>query len=86
MKTGAIIYVTGGEKIVDGFNLQEAVKKLKITADRVEVVSSRIGHYNVMDAWWMLLVKGMKNIFCITAEVTNGSELRITDHKLRLCG
>jgi hypothetical protein len=59
---------------------------LNLKADRIEIVSSKEGHFSVMDAWWMLLAKGMGWIVCLIAEVVNGSELKLTGRELRLCG
>ena len=86
MKTGAIVYITGVENLGAEFNLEHAVKRLDLDADRVEVVSKDIGHFDVMDAWWMLIVKGVKSVVCLMAEVIGNSELRLTGRQLRLCG
>ncbi len=85
MKTGAIVYVVGGENIGDEFNLEDARKSLNIEADRIEFVSPLIGHFDVMDAWWLLITKGMNRIICITAEVV-GNSLRTVGRELRLYG
>ena len=85
MKTGAIVYVIGKENIDNDFDMAEAVKNLKIVADKVEIVSSRSGHFDIMDAWWSLTAKGMKHIVCMIAEIANGSDLRLTDRKIQLC-
>jgi hypothetical protein len=55
MKTGTIIYIAGSEKIEEDFDVEQAIKKLNLTSDKVEVVSSKIGHFNIMDAWWLLM-------------------------------
>jgi len=86
VKTGVIVYVLGKESLDDTIDFEEAGKKLKIKADRVEVVSSMEGDFDVMYAWWLLTVKGMKRIICMIAEVVNGSELKLTGRELRLCG
>lgn len=86
MKTGVILYIVGGEGPYDDFDTEEAVRSLPIRADRVETVSSITGHFDVMDAWWLLMAKGMNLIVCMLAEVTNNSELRLTGRELRLCG
>jgi hypothetical protein len=83
MNTGVIIYVVGRD---DDLDMEEAVKKLNIRANRVEVNSSESGHFDIMDAWWSLTVKGMKRIVCMLAEVTDHSELKLTGSELRLCG
>ncbi|RLC24110.1 MAG: hypothetical protein DRH21_05990 [Deltaproteobacteria bacterium] len=85
MKTGVIIYVVGKENIEKDFDMTEAVKNLKIKADKVEIVSSRFGHFDVMDAWWLLTTKGMKHIVCLIAEIGNDSGLRLTGCEIQLC-
>ena len=84
MKTGAIIYVIGKENDKD-FDVIKAVKNLKIEADKVEIVSSRSGHFDIMDAWWSLTAKGMKRIVCMIAEIINGSDIRLTGREIQLC-
>lgn len=86
MKTGVIVYVVGKDSLDDTIDFEEGGKRLKIKADRVEVVSSMEGNFDVMYAWWLLTVKGMKRIICTIAEVVNRSELRLTCLELRLCG
>ena len=86
MKTGVIVYVVGKESLNDTIDFEEAGKGLDISADRIEVVSSIGGNYDVMDAWWLLTAKGMKRIICMIAEVINRSEFRLTGQELRLCG
>jgi len=44
VNTGAIVYIVGGEDPYDDFDMKEAVMKLNINADRVEVVFSRSSH------------------------------------------
>ena len=86
MKTGAIVYIVKGDNLEKDFDVEDAVRHLDIKADRIEVVSSTSGHFDVMDAWWLLTAKGMKRIICMIAEVVNHSRLRLTGRMLRLCG
>ena len=86
MKTGVIVYIVGGEGSYDDFDMKEAIRRLNINADRVEVVFSRSSHFDIMHAWWMLTEKGMKLIVCMVAEVVNRSQLTLTGQELRLCG
>ena len=86
MKTGVIVYIVGGEGSYDDFDMKEAVRRLNINADRLEVVFSMSSNFDVMDAWWSLTAKGMKLIICMFAEVVNRSELKLTGRELRLCG
>ena len=85
MKTGAIVYVIVKENVDNDFDINEAVKNLKIEADKVEIVSSRSGHFDIMDAWWSLTAKGMKRIVCMIAEIINGSYIRLTGREIQLC-
>ncbi len=84
MKTGAIVYVIGKENVDNDFDMTEAVKNLKIKADKVEIVSSRSGYFNIMDAW-SLTAKGVKNIVCMIAEIINDSDIRLTGREIQLC-
>lgn len=86
MKTGVIVYVLSGEGPYDDFDMEGAVKRLDINADRVETVFVRSNNFDVMDAWWLLTAKGMGLIICKFAEVDGFSKLRLTGRELRLCG
>ncbi len=86
MKTGVIVYVVGGEGLYDNLDMEVVVKRLDLKADKVEIVSANSNHFDVMDAWWLLMAKGMKRVVCMLAEVVNSSELKLTGRELRLCG
>ncbi len=86
MKTGVIVYVVGGEGLYDNLDMEVVVKRLDLKADKVEIVSANSNHFDVMDAWWLLMAKGMKRVVCMLAEVANSSELKLTGRELRLCG
>jgi len=85
MKTGAIVYITGVDD-QDSFDVDEAVRKLTIKANRVEIVLSGSSHFDIMDAWWFLTTKGMQEIICLIAMVKDQSEVILTGRELRLCG
>ena len=86
MKTGVILYIVGGEGPYDDMDMEDVVKRLDLKADRVEIVSANSSHFDVMDAWWLLMARGMKRVVCMLAEVVNRSELKLTGRELRLCG
>ena len=86
MKTGVIVYVVGMERFDEAFDEREAVEELGIKADRVEVVFSGEDHFDIMDAWWLLTVKGMQSVVCMIGEIVNRSDLKLTGRELRLCG
>ena len=86
MKTGVIVYVVGGKGLYDNLDMEVVVKRLDLKADKVEIVSANSNHFDMMDAWWLLMAKGMKRVVCMLAEVVNRSELKLTGRELRLCG
>jgi hypothetical protein len=86
MKTGIIVYVTGGGDAQADLDISKAVRRLDIKADRIETVLGSSTGFDVMDAWWKLTAKGMKMVICMVAEVTGNGELRLTGRELRLCG
>ncbi len=85
MKTGAIVYVAGKNNLSKDLDMELALKNLEIDAEKIEFVSSGLGHFDIMDAWWLLTTKGMKRIVCLIAEIINGSELRLTGREIQLC-
>ena len=86
MKTGVIVYVVGMERFDGIFDERGAAKGLGLEADRVEVVFSGEDHFDIMDAWWLLTVKGMQRVVCMIGEIANRSDLKLTGRELRLCG
>jgi len=86
MKTGVIIYVTGNGEDDNRIDFEQAVQRLHIEADRVEIVTSQYTDFDIMYAWWRLAAKGMKKIVCRLAEVRNHSTLKLTGRELVLCG
>ena len=86
MKTGIIVYVAGDDSRVPEIDLEEQVKSLELEADRVELVSRRSGHFDVSDAWWYLMTKGMNHIICSIGELTDSGHLELTGRELRLFG
>ncbi len=85
MKTGIIVYIADAEGMGDDFDIERAIQRLDLKADGIEVVSPSVGHFDVMDAWWRLIVRGMKSIVCLMTEVIDNSDLRLTGSELRLC-
>ena len=86
MKAGIIVYIVGDMPEKMHSDPKTEIMRMKPNVDRVEIVSPCVGHFDVADAWWSLLVKGMQHISCATAEYTDRGELRLTGRTLRLCG
>ena len=87
MKTGAIIYVAGGEP---GVGLADDPGRLLrnhgVAADRCDIITRENGHFDIHDAWWQLMAKGMQQVLCIAAEVDRNGNIRLTGRQMRLCG
>ena len=86
MKTGVIVYVVGEDRLDEHYNERGLINALDIKAERVEVVFSGEDHFDMMDAWWSLTVKGMQRVLCMMAEIVNHSKIKLTGRELRLCG
>lgn len=82
MKTGVIVYVRNGDssQISDEKN---ALQRLGLSADRVDLVFSGESAYDLWDSWWKLTRKGMHRIVCQTAEIS-GNALRLTGKEMQL--
>ena len=86
MKTGIIVYIVGDQHIVQPSDPKAIVKKLKLNADRVEIVSRHLGYFDVHDAWWSLTSKGMQRILCTIATFNPYDGIKLKGQMLRLCG
>ncbi len=86
MKTGIIVYLSDSESNKCKADPEKTLKKMLMGADRVEVITATSGHFDILDAWLDLTIKGMQRIFCRVAECTDTGELKLTDRTLRLCG
>jgi hypothetical protein len=86
MKKGVIIYVVGEESGLSSEDLAQWVATAGIDADKVEIVSKYSGHFDVHDAWWALVAKGISHISCVMAEFIGTEGLRLTGREMRLCG
>jgi hypothetical protein len=86
MKSGLIIYVVGKEPPNWDANSGGKTIKQNLQADLVEIITTQTGHFDVLDAWYFLLIRGMKQITCMIAEFTPNGMLALTGRELRLCG
>ena len=68
MKTGLIVYLAGGTELPEGFDLASHCREIGFTADRVELVGSRQGFFEVNDAWHHLFTKGYGDIKLLVAQ------------------
>jgi hypothetical protein len=85
VKTGLIIYAVGNdtENLIDDATLQG---EIPAWADIVEIVAPSNGHYDIHDAWWKLITRGMQRIICKMAEINDSGNIILTERELRLCG
>jgi hypothetical protein len=86
MKKGLIIYAAGGAPASWTEDQEQLVKSSVVGAEAVEIITQHTGHYDVLDAWWSLMVKGMARIECRLALFTSDGQLAETGRSIRLCG
>jgi len=85
MKSGLIVYLVGGAELPEGFDLASCCKEIGFTADRVELVGSGQGFFDVEDAWHHLFIKGYGDIKLLVAQ-TDQNCLRPIHPLVRLSG
>jgi hypothetical protein len=73
MKSGLIVYLTGGAELPEGFDLLSHCREMGFTADRVELVGARQGFFEVNDAWHHLFIKGYGDIKLLVAQAERHS-------------
>ena len=86
MRSGLIIYVVGKEPSNWDADVGEKTIKQNVRADLVEIITAQTGHFDVLDAWCSLMVRGMNQITCMIAEFTPNGMLALTGRELRLYG
>ena len=86
MRSGLIIYMVGKEPSNWDADVGEKTIKQNVRADLVEIITAQTGHFDVLDAWCSLMVRGMNQITCMIAEFTPNGMLALTGRELRLCG
>ena len=85
MKSGLIVYLVGGAELPEGFDLAGRCQEIGFPADRVELVGSRQGFFEVNDAWHHLFIKGYGDIKLLVA-ATDQKSLRPMHPLVRLSG
>jgi hypothetical protein len=68
MKRGLIVYLTGGAELPEGFDLLSHCREMGFTTDRVELVGSKQGFFEVNDAWHHLFTRGFGDIQLLVAQ------------------
>ena len=86
MKSGVIIYVAGSAPETWTEDDEVSIKNAEAEADLVEIITTRTGHFDVLDAWRDLISRGMSLITCKMAIFNESGEIKMTGRELRLCG
>lgn len=86
MKSGLIVYVVGKEPPNWDADFDLTFIKQNTKADLVEIITAKTGHFDMLDAWWSLLTKGMQKITCVTGKFSLAGNITLTNRELRLCG
>jgi hypothetical protein len=68
MRSGLIVYLVGDGELPEGVDLAGLCNEMGFPADRVELVGSQQGFYEVEDAWHYLFTKGYGNIQLLVAQ------------------
>jgi len=69
-----------------GMRLTSETQSPKSQADLIEIITTQTGHFDILDAWWDLLSKGMSLVTCKMAVFSESGEIVFTGKKLKLCG
>jgi hypothetical protein len=85
MKSGLIVYLVGGAELPEEFDLASRCKEIGFPADRVELVGSGQGFFEVDDAWHHLFTKGYGDIKLLVAQMEHHG-LRPLQPPVRLSG
>ena len=85
MKTGIIVYVVGNNNPDDNFDEKQAVINLGVKADQVEFVFSGEACFDIADAWYAMIRKGMSRVVCMAGELINSSCVKLTGREMQLC-
>ncbi len=86
MKTGFIIYAAGNPPQDWNEERENGIRNLLPGADAVEIITSETGHFDVLDAWYELVTKGISLIVCKLAVFNESGQMTLTGRDLRLCG
>ena len=86
MKSGVVIYVAGSAPENWTEDDEAQIRTLEPEADLVEIITTKTGHFDVMDAWRDLISRGMSLITCKMAVFSESGEIEFTGKNLRLCG
>ena len=86
MKSGLIIYVAGNAPQDWTEENEAGIRDLESQADMIEIITTQTGHFDVLDAWRALLLKGMSYIICKMAVFNESGDIEFTGRELRLGG
>ena len=86
MKSGVIIYVAGSAPQGWTEDDETRIRSSESHADLIEIITTQTGHFDILDAWWDLLSKGMSLVTCKMAVFSESGEIVFTGKKLKLCG
>ena len=86
MKSGVIIYVAGNAPQSWTEEDETVIRDQTSQANLVEIITTKPGQKDVLDAWRALLLKGMARISCKMAVFNETGDIEFTGKELRLCG
>lgn len=85
MKSGLIVYLVGGAELPEDLDLASCCRDIRVNVDRVELVGSGQGFFEVNDAWHHLFTRGCGEIKLLVAQMERRG-LRPLQPPVRLSG
>jgi hypothetical protein len=86
MKSGVIIYVAGNAPENWTEEKETPIKKSESEADLIEIITTKTGHLEIIDAWREFIARGMEKVTCKMAVFGKSGNIEFTGNQLRLCG
>ena len=86
MKSGLIIYVAGNAPESWTEDNEVPIKNAESKADLIEIITTKTGHFEIIDAWRELITRGMSSVTCKLACFNDSGNVEMTSKTLRLCG
>ena len=86
MKAGIIIYATGNPPPDWMEGDCGVIGDLANKPGMVKIITRTSGHFDVHDAWFELISKGMAHIICKLAAFNDLGQMELTGKEMRLCG
>ncbi|MDD3581989.1 MAG: hypothetical protein PHW74_13330 [Desulfobacca sp.] len=86
MKRGVIIYIADSDNLAEDFDFPKALANLDYQGDRMGVVSSKEGYFDVHEAFYSMIINGCGRVSLIVAQAETGNRLKRLTPPVHLLG